>query len=412
MKKRFIYGLCFLAILWGCNSGNKQNHSEHGHEHTEHTHEGHDHEHEGHDHSHEGHDHEHDHSHEGHNHEGLHEDEIIFTPAQAKASGVEVITIAPTEFRQVIKVSGHILSASGDEVAVPATSSGIVSFYRSAVSEGQTVRNGESLVAISAESMTDGDPVARAKATFEIVKKEYERANALNKDKLISQREYNEAKLAYENARIAYEGSAKRVTARGTDVVSPISGYIKNKLVSEGEYVTTGQLLFTVAQNKKLQLRADVSERYYNRLNTVISANFKTPYTDNLYKLSDLNGRLLSYGKSASNNQFYLPVNFEFDNIGGIVSGTYVEVFLLGKLRERIISVPATALTETMGLYYVYLQLDEEGYTRQEVTLGESNGEQVEITSGLKSGDKVVSKGAYHIKLAATSSSIPHGHEH
>jgi RND family efflux transporter, MFP subunit len=417
MKKKVIYGLCFLTFLWGCNSADKHNHSEHRHSQHEHSHDGHDHSNEGHTHKHG----EHDHSHEGHNHsherhshshEGLEGEEIIFTPTQAKAAGIVVTTVTPTEFSQVIKVSGQILPASGDEVTVPATSNGIVSFYRSAISEGLSVRSGESLLAISGKGLTDGDPIARAKATFLIAEKEYERANTLINDKLISQREYNEIKLAYENAKIAYDGSAKRITDKGTDIVSPISGFIKSRLVSEGEYVTEGQPLFTVTQNRKLQLRADVSERYFSSLKSITSANFKTPYTDKTHKLSDLNGRLLSYGKSAGNEQFHIPINFEFDNVGDIISGVYVEVFLLGKARQHVISIPATALTETLGLYYVYIQLDEEGYQRKEVKLGESNGELVEILSGLKTGDRVVTKGANHIKLAAASSSIPHGHEH
>jgi multidrug efflux pump subunit AcrA (membrane-fusion protein) len=70
-------------------------------------------------------------------------------------------------------------------------------------------------------------------------------------------------------------------------------------------------------------------------------------------------------------------------------------------------------LTEEQGIYYVYLQLDEEGYAKQEVTLGTDNGEFVQITSGLKNGDRLVTKGAMHIKLASASNAIPaHSHEH
>jgi multidrug efflux pump subunit AcrA (membrane-fusion protein) len=56
--------------------------------------------------------------------------------------------------------------------------------------------------------------------------------------------------------------------------------------------------------------------------------------------------------------------------------------------------------------------LDEEGYKKQEVMLGQNNGERVQILSGLKNGDKVVTKGVYQVKLAATSSVMPEGHAH
>ena len=53
------------------------------------------------------------------------------------------------------------------------------------------------------------------------------------------------------------------------------------------------------------------------------------------------------------------------------------------------------------------------GYKKQEVTLGADNGKEVQILSGLKAGDKVVTKGAYQVKLASASNAIPaHSHEH
>jgi multidrug efflux pump subunit AcrA (membrane-fusion protein) len=59
------------------------------------------------------------------------------------------------------------------------------------------------------------------------------------------------------------------------------------------------------------------------------------------------------------------------------------------------------------------VQLDKEGYQRREVTLGGSDGQRVEIKSGLKEGEKVVTKGAIHVKLASASNAIPaHTHEH
>lgn len=407
MKRYLIYGLCLLAFSWGCNSASKQN-TEHNHNH-EHSHEGHNHDHEGHDHSHKGHDH--DHEGHDHSHNTSHENEILFTAAQAKASGLEVVTVNPQEFGQVIKTSGQILSATGDEITVPATTNGIVSFYKAAVNAGLAVRSGDALVAISSQKMLEGDPMLKAQATFQIAEKEFERAETLIKDKLISQKEYNEIKLAYENARIAYQASAGKQSARGTNVTAPIPGFIKNKLVNEGEYVEAGQPLFTITQNRKLQLRADISESHYKNLKSISSANFKTPYDSKVYKLSDLNGRLVSYGKSAGES-FYIPVYFEFDNVGDMLPGAYTEVYLLGQPQKEVLSVPVSALTEEQGIYFVYVQLDEEGYQKREVKTGSSDGEKAEILAGLTAGEKVVSKGAYHIKISTASASIPHGHEH
>ncbi|MDU1890662.1 MAG: efflux RND transporter periplasmic adaptor subunit [Dysgonomonas sp.] len=432
MKNYIIYFACLLAMMWGCNSAQKTD-AHAGHDHSQESHEGHNHDHahvdgekcdHDHDHSHdneEAHNHAegeectHDHGAEEHSHDtkqDAHSDEIVFTPEQAKSVGLEIVTVKPDKFHQVIKTSGQILSAQGDEVTISATSSGIVSFNKASLNEGAAVKGGESLVSISSKNLVDGDPAIRARSAYDIAKREYDRAESLIGDKLISQKEYNEIKLSYENARVSYQAIGARSGARGVSVSTPIGGFIKTKLVAEGQYVDVGQALMTVTQNKKLQLRADVSERYYKDLGNITSANFKTSYDKTVYRLSDLNGRLMSYGRATNSQEYYLPANFEFDNIGQVVSGSYVEVYLLGQPRDNVLSIPVSSLTEEQGIYYVYLQIHPDAYKKQEVLLGANDGNTVEIKSGIKPGDKVVSKGAYHVKLASASSAIPHAHEH
>lgn len=133
-------------------------------------------------------------------------------------------------------------------------------------------------------------------------------------------------------------------------------------MVKDGDFVEMGQPLMTLSQNKRLQLRAEVPQRYYKELPAVVSANFKTPYDDRVYELSRLNGRLLSFGKGTLAGGAYIPVVFELDNKGEIVPGAYIEVFLLTASIDNAIVVPVSALTEEQGLYFVYLRLDEEGY--------------------------------------------------
>jgi multidrug efflux pump subunit AcrA (membrane-fusion protein) len=71
-----------------------------------------------------------------------------------------------------------------------------------------------------------------------------------------------------------------------------------------------------------------------------------------------------------------------------------------------------SAVTEEQGLTFVYWRLDEEGYRTQEVSLGESNGDRVQVLSGLRPGERVVTRGVYQVKLAAVSSVMPEGHSH
>ena len=403
MKKLIFMGILGLFILGSCNSKSGGNHE--GHDHGT---EAHDHEHEGEDH--EGHDHEGDeHSRSSEPATG-HSDEIILPKAKAEAAGVKTSIIEPEVFEQVIKTSGQVLAAQGDESV--ATVAGVVSF-RGKVTEGMSVGKGTALVTISSSNIADGDPVQRARIAYDISRKEYERMQALVKNKIVSDKEFAQAEQNYENARISYEALAKNHSAGGQAVTSPISGFVKNILVKEGDYVTIGQPLVSITQNRRLFLRAEVSEKYYPSLRTIGSANFKTPYDNKVYELKELNGRLLSFGKSAGENSFYVPVTFEFDNKGDIIPGSFVEVYLLSSPMENVLSLPRTALTEEQGLFFAYLQLDEEGYKKQEVTLGADNGKSVQVLSGIKAGDRVVTQGAYQVKLASASNAIPaHSHEH
>lgn len=91
---------------------------------------------------------------------GEHSDEIILPKAKADAAGVKVNAITPAPFQQVIKTSGQVLAAQGDESVAVATVAGVVSF-RGKVTEGMSVGRGTPLVTISSHNIADGDPVQR-----------------------------------------------------------------------------------------------------------------------------------------------------------------------------------------------------------------------------------------------------------
>ena len=418
MKKISGIGVLCAYLLAGCAGHSTEVEHDHDHEHEEaavhdHEHEGHDHEHEeaGHDHEHEkaGHDHEHDHEHEAAANPG----EVVFKEANAKAVGLQTITVTPGAFTQVIRTSGQVLAAQGEESVMVATVPGVVSFGSVPFTDGTAVRKGQAVLSIASNGLSEGDVAVRAKAAYEAAKLEFERMEALVADRIVSAKEFEQAKLNYANAKAAYEAVADKQTAKGVAVVAPLNGYLKNIQVKEGDYVSVGQPLATIAQSNRLMLRADVSERYYSSLPMVQSAHFKTPYDEQVYRLADLRGRLLSYGRASGGDAFFVPVTFEFDNKGAILPGSFVEVYLLTKPLEQVISVPVESLIEEQGLYSVYVRLDADCYRKQPVTLGANNGVEVQILSGLHGGEAVVTKGAHQVKLASASNAIPaHSHSH
>lgn len=408
MKKIYLAGVLLAYLLAGC-SGNTApaGHDAHDHEQEE----GHDHDHE------EGEEHDHDHAEaEDHANEAgteAHAGEIVFKKALAEAVGLKTIKVEPGAFTDVVKTSGRVMAAQGEESTVVATVPGVVTFGNLAFVDGTAVRKGQAILNLASSGLSDGNVAAKAKYAYETAKKEFERMELLVGDKIVSAKDFEQARLNYENAKVAWEAVAGKQTANGVSVVSPMNGYLKNLQVKEGDYVTVGQPLATISQNHRLVLRAEVSEKYFQVLPTVQSANFRTPYDNATYKLSDLRGRLLSYGKASDANSFYIPVTFEFDNKGAVIPGSFVEIYLLTAPMEQVISVPVSALIEEQGVYSVFVREHEEAYEKVPVTLGANNGAEVQILSGLKAGDEVVTEGAYQVKLASASNAIPaHSHSH
>lgn len=425
MKQLFLTGVLGLFLLGSCQSKHTADahdgdlHETESHEGHHHSHEGHTHDHEGHNHAHESHNHGHEahnHGHESHSHEAEgHEgnsDEIILTPAQAQAAGVEVATIETGSFRQTILVGGELLAAQGYETQVVAPVSGVVRLHTHSV-EGNRVAAGGILLTLDSRGLQQGDPVAQARNAYETAQKEWQRMEKLAAERIVSERELAPVRQAYADARNAYEALQANHSAQGQRITAPTAGFIKELLVKEGEYVSVGQPLLSLTQTSRLRLRADVPARHAAALRSVRSANFCTPADGQTYALDSLHGRLLAIGQATTTGSRYLPVTFELDNRGQLLPGQPVEINLLGSEQGGVIVLPRTALTEEQGSFFVYEQLDEEGYRKQRVEVAADDGLQVLIASGVKAGQRIVVRGAYQVKLAGASSAIPaHSHEH
>ena len=346
--------------------------------------------------------------------EAQHADEIIFTAAQAKAANMKTEVVAPREFASVIKVGGQILPSAGDEHTVVATADGVVNLLNGDLTEGSAVSAGQVLASISSDRLQDGDIVRKAKAEYDAAESDYRRAESLAEGQVVSRKQLEQARLRYEQARAAYTGLSANIGRGGVRVAYGISGYVKSLQVKSGDYVTVGTPLCVVTQSKRLRLRADVPELYLRQAKRLVSANFSTSYGDSVYTLASLDGRVLSYGKSLDANAAYLPVTFEFDNKGEFVAGSYADVWLIGQKRSGVISVPVSSLSESQGVYYVYLKVkgEDDAYTKREVRIGDSDGKRVEVVKGLSKGDVVVTEGAHQVRLASMSGTIPEGHSH
>lgn len=336
-----------------------------------------------------------------------HSDEIILSHSMAERFGVKTAKLTPGMFNEVIKVSGQIVPAPDDQVVISAQSSGIVTFAHG-ITPGCRVNSGATIATLSSKGFSGGDTNEATAIALNAAKKELDRITPLYKEGIVSQKDYNAAEQAYEQARASHSGSKS-----GSVATAPVSGSITQLLVQQGEYVTAGQPIAVISRNSRLTLRADLPEKYYSLMPQINAANFRTTYNDTIVSLAKLNGKLISSSSANSVSQpGYVPVYFSFDNDGSVIPGAYAEVYLLGQSRDNVLTIPLDALTEHQGKYFVYTRLDEEGYQKHLVTVGSNDGQEVEILSGLHPGDDVVVAGAIAVKLAETSNVVPEGHSH
>lgn len=410
MNKYFYVALAVATVCLFSSCGVKQDDElshHHNHSHVSDSHSDHDHDHEGHDHETEGHDHSGHESHADEDADHSFGSEIVLEPSVAERFGVLAQTITPNEFAETIDISGQILNATGDMGIVAAPTSGIVSLP-TGITEGSKVNTGTVIATISAQNISGGDSNRAAAVAVEAAKRELDRLTPLHADGIVTTKELNAARQAYEAAKASYSPSAASGRA-----VSPIAGSITSILVKSGEFVSAGQPLATVSKNSRLTLRADLPQKYHSFFPTVATAAFRPASSEYWISLDSLNGKLTtSIAASDPSMPGYIPVYFTFDNDGRILPGSYVEIKLIGHTRHSALTVPVEAVIEQQGKYFVYAKVDEHGYEKRLVTLGNNNGSEVEILSGISEGDNIVCKGAMIVKLAESSGAVPEGHSH
>ena len=342
---------------------------------------------------------------------------LVFTKEQSWK--IDFATDLPKSgtFGQFIKTTAFVESAHEDESIVSAVSSGTIVHTNELIVEGKSVKKGQILFTIAGSGLADKNSATqfqKAQNNLEKTKTDYERSKELAKDKIISEKDLLAAKTDYENAKANYDNLRKSFTSSGQNIISPLDGFIKHLHVKNGQYVNEGQTIVLISKNNSLSLHADVQQKYSSVLGNIVSANIRTLHNNKTYSLEDLNGQIVSYGKTTNNDNFLIPIHIHIHNNGSFVSGGFVELFLKTQSNQEAMLIPNTALLEEQGNYFVFVQITPELFEKREVKIGVNDGFKTEIISGLLKTERVVTKGAMLVKLSEASGALdPHaGHVH
>jgi multidrug efflux pump subunit AcrA (membrane-fusion protein) len=204
----------------------------------------------------------------------------------------------------------------------------------------------------------------------------------------------------------------------GTALRAPIDGVIAHVHTTAGSYLEKGQPVFHIVDPGKLWLESRIPEADVLRLTDVEGAWVALPNVDAplliMTKGEQANGHVVAFGQAIDARTRTAPLILEFSNPDlRLRTGMLVEANVFTGNTVEGLAVPVSALVRDNGVPVVYVELGGESFERRVVQTGIRDGDYIEIRSGVESGERVVSRGAYLVKLAASGpAEAGHGHAH
>ena len=256
--------------------------------------------------------------------------------------------------------------------------------------------------ALSARGEAD-HAVASALAGLELAQATFRRMSDLFQKTSVSNQEYDEANARLKAAQAAYDmavakraqvaakiqQAAEAVSAaevmRGyAEIRAPFAGIVTEKPVEPGAMAIPGTPLLTVEQHGALRLEVPVEESF------LASIRVGQPVTVTLDSLDrTLEARVSEVGPLVDPASRAFVVKIDLPAVPSLRSGVYGRAKFSRGVRTAVV-VPSAAVAEQGQLQSVMVVEEKTARTRL-VTLGQKQGDLVEILSGLNAGERVVS---------------------
>jgi RND family efflux transporter MFP subunit len=266
--------------------------------------------------------------------------------------------------------------------------------------------------------------VTRAASARDLARQGRERLDSLWQQRSVPYREVLEARSVEEVAEAELVAARKRLAqvrrtpegeAAGVPVRSPIAGVVARVAVAPGGFVEEGDHLFHVVDAEQLWLEARVAETDVGEIRRPEGAWFRVQGFDAVFEVTPRTGaRLVAFGALVDPESRTVPVVFEFPRPDPRLRvGQAVSARVFTGEEQDALAVPSGALVNDAGTEVVYVQIGGERFERRLVRTSLRDGDFVAIEEGLVPGERVVSRGAYLVHLAAGApAEAGHGHAH
>ena len=173
--------------------------------------------------------------------------------------------------------------------------------------------------------------------------------------------------------------------------------------------------MFHVVDTERLWLEASVAEADLGRLPDPRGAWFAVEGFDQTFAIDpDEGGQVVAFGNMVDPVRRTVPLVFELPNPNDLLRvGMFAEVRVWAGESVDDLAVPTSAIVDEAGQDVVYVMLGGESFERRVLRLGIRDGDYVQVLSGLEPGERIVTRGAYLVRLAGASpDAAGHGHAH
>jgi membrane fusion protein, heavy metal efflux system len=199
------------------------------------------------------------------------------------------------------------------------------------------------------------------------------------------------------------------VTGSTYEVHAPISGTVVSVSKAMGEQVAAGDPIVEIVALDTVWVEAPIFESDLGKLARDGRAVFRTA----AFPDKEFVGRLVDIGKVIDEQSRTAKAIFEVPNAGEQLSiGMQANLSLDSGAQASVLLIPREAVLDNEGKKIVYVLISGEEFERREVAIGDEFGDKVVILSGVKSGERVVTQGAYQLKLQELSPANAGEHSH
>lgn len=276
-------------------------------------------------------------------------------------------------------------------VGVVARTQGMVE--RLLVEEGDRVSEGDVLVRLDKVELSLR--VQQAEVVLEQARATHQRRKTLFERQLVSEEEYEGAKNQLANAEVSL--TEQRLNLAYADIKAPIAGVVMQRQIELGDLVRQNDEVFVVADLDPLLARIRVPEK---RMGQVRSGQRAT-ITIDAGQDETFNAQVRMINPGVDPQSGTVKVTLEVPSQGRqLKPGMFATVRLITELHRGALIIPKKALVLETDDDDVFV-INGDKAIRTPIQIGFTDGDRVEVVSGLNDGDLVITVGQDGLKDGA-----------